>query len=206
MWWTNPRKMTVSSSLTVLALTLALLARKPCCWLAALAMAISTVGDGLLAGYPKLFAPVKERLIKGGLLFLAAHILYILALIAASGLDAAALLPYFWGPFTVFAALTVLHGAVFYFRSPSRPPLSFFAAAFCYLLMVAIHVSAAVCVSGQLGGRLLFNIAGAVLFFLSDAILLALKYGFGKEKSASDLIWFTYAPAQLCMILGFYLA
>lgn len=206
MWWTNPRKMTVSGSLTVLALALALLACKPCSWLAALAMAVSTVGDGLLAGYPRLFSPVKNRLIKGGLIFLAAHILYILALTAVSGLDAAALLPHFWGPFTVFTALTVLHGAVFYFRTPSRPPLAFFAAAFCYLLTVAIHVSAAVCVSGQMGGRLLLNIAGAVLFFLSDAILLAHKYGSYKGKHVSDLIWFTYAPAQLCLILGFYLA
>ena len=206
MWWTNPRKMTVSGGLTVLALALALLARRPCCWLAALAMAISTVGDGLLAGYPKLFAPVKDKLIKGGLLFFGAHILYILALITVSGQDAATLLPHFWGPFAVFGLLTVLHGAVFYFRAPARPPLSFFAAAFFYLLIVAIHVSAAICVSGQLGGRLLLNVAGAVLFFLSDAILLAHKYGFGKEELVSDLVWFTYAPAQLCLILGFYLA
>ncbi len=206
MWWTNPRKMTVSGSLTVLALTMALLARRPCCWLAALAMAISTVGDGLLAGYPKLFAPVKERLIKGGLLFLAAHILYILALLAASGLDTAALLPHFWGPFAVFASLTVLHGVTFYFHTLSRPPLSFFAAAFFYLLMVAAHVSAAVCVSGQMGGKFPLNILGAVLFFLSDAVLLAHKYGAYNGKHVSDLIWFTYAPAQLCLILGCYLA
>ena len=102
MWWTNPRKMTASVSLTVLALVLALLTRKPCCWLTALAMGVSTVGDGVLAGYPKLFTPVKNRLVKGGLIFLAAHFLYILALIMASGLEVPALLPRFLGPFAPF--------------------------------------------------------------------------------------------------------
>ncbi|MBR3107682.1 MAG: hypothetical protein IKH30_10960 [Clostridia bacterium] len=206
MWWTNPRKMTASGGLTVLALALALLARKPCCWLAALTMALSTVADGVLAGYPKLFSPVKKRLIKGGLIFLAAHILYIAALVLASGLDAAALLPRFLGPFALFAAMTVLHGAVFYFRAVSRPPLWFFATAFFYLLTVAAHAGTAVSVFGLLGGGLLLNVVGAVLFFLSDAILLAHKYGFGEGKRVSDLVWFTYVPAQLCLILGFFLA
>ncbi|MBR5108548.1 MAG: hypothetical protein IK099_00005 [Clostridia bacterium] len=206
MWWTNQKKLVSSAGLAVLALALALLSRKPCCWLAASAMALSTLGDGVLAGYPKLFSPVKNRLTKGGLIFFAAHILYILALITASGPDAASLLPHFWAPFSAFAAMTVLHGIVFYFRAASRPSLGFFSAAFFYLLAVSVHAGAAVCLFAQLGIRFLPNAVGAVLFFLSDAILLAHKYGFGKGKHVSDLIWFTYVPGQLCLILGFFLA
>lgn len=206
MWWTNPRKMTVSGGLSVLALALALAARRPSCWLAAAAMVLSTVADGLLAGYPGFFAPVKDKLIKGGLIFFAVHILYIWALVKVSGQEAAALLPHFLGPFALFAALTALHGAVFYSRANPRPPFGFFAAAFFYLLAVATHAAAAFTVSGLMGGKLFLNVAGAVLFFLSDAILLAHHYGAGKGKRATDLIWFTYAPAQLCLILGFFLA
>lgn len=206
MWWTDQRKMLCSGGLTALAVILALVIRRPYGYLAALAMAVSTLGDGLLAGYPKVFAPVRDRLIKGGLIFLAAHILYILALILASGREFKALLAHFWVPFAVFAALTVLHGLVFYFRASSRPPFSFFLAAFFYLLTVAVHAAAAVCVCGQTGGRFFLNIVGAILFFLSDAILLASKYGADLGRRVTDLIWFTYAPAQLCLILGFFLS
>ncbi len=198
--------MTISGSLTVLAVVLALLARKPWCTLAALAMAMSTVGDGLLAGYPACFRPVKDRLVKGGLVFFAAHILYIVALIRVSGRTVDALLPHFWVPFLIFVLLIAAHGYLYYFRAASQTPLSFFAAATCYLLSVGIHGATAICVYTQTGGALILNVIGAVLFFLSDAILMARKYVPSDEKRTSLLVWLTYVPAQLCLILGFFLA
>lgn len=198
--------MAISGGLTVLAVVLALMARRPWCWLAALAMAVSTVGDGLLAGYPSCFLPVKDRLTKGGLVFLAAHILYILALICVSGQSAEALLPHFWVPFLIFASLIAVHGYLYYFRSASQTPLAFFAAATCYLLIVGIHAAMAICVYSLTGGALILNVTGAVLFFLSDAILMARKYVPSDEKRTSLLVWITYVPAQLCLIIGFFLA
>lgn len=206
MQWTKQRKMIISGGLTVLSLALALLARRPSCWLAALAMAVSSVGDGLLAGHPKCFAAVQNKLTKGGMVFLAAHILYITALILASGQRLETLLPRFWGPFAVFAALTVLHGALYFFPKHDRPPLAFFAAAFCYLLTAGIHGAAAFCVATQAEGNFLLNAIGAALFFLSDASLLARKYGAIGGENVTDFIWLTYIPAQLCLLLGFYFA
>ena len=49
---TKKRKMTISGGLTAFAVVLAVLSRSSCCYLAALAMGISTLGDALLAGYP----------------------------------------------------------------------------------------------------------------------------------------------------------
>ena len=63
MQWTKQLKMMISGVLTVLSLVLALQARRPSCWVAALAMAVSSVGDGLLAGHPKCFASVRNKLI-----------------------------------------------------------------------------------------------------------------------------------------------
>lgn len=194
----------ISGGLTLLALILALLARKPQMWLAALGMAVSTLGDGLLAGYPACFRPVKDRLVKGGLVFFAAHIVYILALIRIAGQNA--LLPSLWAPLAVFTALTLLHGLFFYLRSASRPPFSFFIAAFLYLLTVGVHAAMAFCVSGLTDGGLWLNIVGALFFYVSDAVLLAGKYGGIRWKRIDDVIWLTYIPAQFCLILGFFLA
>ena len=198
--------MIISGGLTGLSLVLALLARRPSCWLAALAMAVSSVGDGLLAGHPRCFASVRNKLTKGGIVFLAAHVLYIAALVLASGQRLETLLPRFQGPFAVFAALTALHGALYFFPKRARPPLTFFVAAFFYLLTAGVHGAAAFCVFGQTGGKFLLNAVGAALFFLSDAALLARKYGAISGERATDFIWLTYVPAQLCLMLGFYLA
>ncbi|MBR4537277.1 MAG: hypothetical protein IKO52_00370 [Clostridia bacterium] len=203
---TDQIKMAISGSLTVLAVVFALLARRPWCWLAALAMAVSSIGDGLLAGCPACFRPVKNRLIKGGLVFFAAHILYILALIRVSGQGMEALMPHFGVPFLIFALLIAIHGYLYYFRAASQTPLAFFAAATCYLLSVGIHAATAVCVYTLTGGALILNVIGAVLFFLSDAILMARKYVPSNENRTSLLVWLTYVPAQLCLILGFFLA
>ncbi|MBR0219244.1 MAG: hypothetical protein IJQ33_08590 [Clostridia bacterium] len=206
MQWTKQRKMMISGGLTVLSFVLALLARRPSCWLAALAMAVSSIGDGLLAGHPKCFAAIQNKLTKGGIVFLAAHILYIIALVLASGQRPETLLPHFWGPFAVFAALTVLHSALYFLPKHDRPPLAFFAAAFCYLLTVGTHGAAAFCAATQAEGNFLLNAIGAALFFLSDASLLARKYGVIGGENVTDFIWLTYIPAQLCLLLGFYFA
>ena len=198
--------MMISGGMTLLAVILALIARKPWSWLAASAMAVSTVGDALLAGCPSFLQPVKDRLTKGGLVFFVAHCLYILALIRVSGQSAAALLPHFWGPCLVFVLLAAGHGCLFYFRAASKAPRAFFAAASAYLLAVGLHAAAAVCVYSRTGGATILNVLGAALFFLSDAILLARKYVPSDEKRTSFLVWATYVPAQLCLILGFFLA
>ena len=200
------RNMMISSGLSLLAVVFALIARHPWNWLAALAMLVSTLGDALLAGYPTCFKAVKDRLVKGGLIFVLAHLLYIAALIRLSGQTVPALLPSLWIPALVFAVLTAVHGYLFYFRAASAEPKAFFAASTGYLLTVGLHAAMAVCVFTQKGGALTLNVLGAALFFLSDAILLARKYVPTDEKRTSFLVWLTYAPAQLCLILGFFIA
>ena len=197
--------MMISGGLTVLAAALALLGQRPWSLWAALGMAASTVGDGLLAGYPNCFRPVKNRLPKGGAVFFVAHCLYIFALVRASGGDFAALLPLFWIPAAIFTALTLLHGYWFYFRAASRVSRAFFAAAMGYLLTVGLHAALAVCVCARTGGHFALNVAGSALFYASDAILLARKYGAVRGKRAGIWIWLTYVPAQLCLMLGFFL-
>ena len=119
MWLTKQRKMIISGGLTVCSVALALLARSFSCYLAAFAMMASTLGDALLAGYPERFAEVKNKLVKGAFAFFAAHILYICALLYSYGKNITALLPHFALPFSLFLALTVLHGAVFHSRTRS---------------------------------------------------------------------------------------
>lgn len=199
---TKQRKMTISGGLTAFAVVLAVLSRSSCCYLAALAMGISTLGDALLAGYPEC---VENKLVKGALAFFAAHILYICTLLISYGKDIPALLPRFALPFVLFLALTVLHGLLFYSRGNSGFSTGLFTAASFYLLTVGIHAAAAVTVYGQAGGGYLLSAAGAILFFLSDAVLLARKYGAVRGKYVTAVIWLTYVPAQLCLITGIFL-
>lgn len=205
-WWTKERKVMISGGLTALSILLALLARRTSCALAALAMAISFVADALLAGFPGCFSTLRHRLTKGGLIFLAAHLVYILALIRASGRDVPTLLRSFAFPFALFFCLTALHGALFYFRFHSSVSRGFFVAAFLYLLTVGVHAAAAIAVYAPSGGWFALNVAGTLLFYLSDAILLGRKYGAIRGAGTTSLIWITYIPAQLCLILGFFLA
>ncbi len=195
----------ISVGLTLLSTLLALLARRPSCWLAAAAMGVCALGDALLAGYPDCFAQIKNRLIKGGSAFLAAHILYIGALLLTCGMDAPEFLSHLALPFAVFFAVTILHSALFYFRAPSSAPPAFFAAAFLYLLVVGLHAGAAIAAAGRADEGFTLNAAGAILFYLSDAILLARKYGAFQGKHITALIWLSYVPAQLCLMTGFYL-
>lgn len=199
---TKKRKMTISGGLTAFAVVLAVLSRSSCCYLAALAMGISTLGDALLAGYPEC---VENKLVKGALAFFAAHILYICTLLVSYGKSIPALLPRFALPFVLFLALTVLHGLLFFSRGNSGFSTGLFTAASFYLLTVGIHAAAAVTVYGQAGGGYLLSAAGAILFFLSDAILLARKYGTVRGKYVTAVIWLTYVPAQLCLITGIFL-
>ena len=197
--------MIISGGLTVCSVALALLARSFPCYLAAFAMMASMLGDALLAGYPERFAEIRNKLIKGAFAFFTAHILYICALLCSYGKDILTLLPHFALPFSLFLALTVLHGAVFHSRTRSAISPAFFAAAFSYLLTVGIHAAAAVTVSGQASGGYLLSAAGAILFYLSDATLLARKYGAIRGKYVTALIWLTYVPAQLCLMTGIFL-
>lgn len=199
---TKKRKMTISGGLTAFAVVLAVLSRSSCCYLAALAMGISTLGDALLAGYPEC---VENKLVKGALAFFAAHILYICTLLVSYGKSIPALLPRFALPFVLFLALTVFHGLLFYSRGNSGFSTGLFTAASFYLLTVGIHAAAAVTVYGQAGGGYLLSAAGAILFFLSDAVLLARKYGAVRGKYVTAVIWLTYVPAQLCLITGIFL-
>ncbi len=193
-------KLTVSCTLTGYAIVLSGLSGSVSCSLAALAMGVSTLGDAALAGYPK---GLMNRLVKGGLLFFVAHALYIAALVMSSGRPVQALLPGFLNPFAVFFALTVLHGAVFYFRARSKVPRAFFAAAFLYLLGVGVHVSAAFSVLPGRGYPV--YAAGALLFYCSDAALLARKHASLRQRWIPALIWVTYVPAQICLLTGLYL-
>lgn len=197
--------MAVSLALTVLAVALALIRRTPWCLIAAAAMAVSTLGDAVLAGAPGRLAKIKNRFVKGGIVFFAAHLLYILALAVSAGKSAAEIPKRFPLPFALFLILTAFHGAFFYFRSRSPLPVPFFAATSAYLMTVGVHAAAAFAAFGRAGGAYALNAAGALLFYLSDAILLAAKYGALRGKLPGVLIWITYAPAQLCLILGFFL-
>ena len=203
---TRRTKMLISGSLTILAAVLALAARRPWNGVAALAMAVSSMGDGLLAGYPGCFRAVRDRLIKGGAIFLIAHWLYILALVLASGREFGQLLSGFWLPAFVFTVLTLLIGCLFVTRSSARHPRSFIAAAMVYLLTVGLHCAMAVCVFRETDGHFALNVAGALLFYLSDTILLSRQFMVIGEKYGDALIWLTYVPAQFCLILGFFLA
>ncbi len=205
MRWTKREKMAVSGTLTVCAAVLAAAGRTPSCLLAAAAMGLSTLGDALLAGIPARLSGGGSRLVKGGAAFLAAHILYLWALFMACGQEGRTIPSGFAPPIFLFSALTALLCAGFFLRARSRVPRLFSAAAFFYLLTVGIHAAAAVTAAGRWGGGFFLNAAGAVLFYLSDGILLARKYGSVRGKHTEAWIWLTYVPAQLCLLTGFFL-
>lgn len=194
--------MQLSFCLTVAAVTLALIARKPWSLPAALGMAVSTVGDGVLAGYPPFLRPRKNRLVWGGTVFFIAHLVYMAALCMASGGNAGTLLPFLLVPGFVFVLLTALQGGLWRVRGASGP---FFAAAWGYLLTAGLHAALAFCVWAAIG-RMALNAAGAALFYLSDSALLAARMGTAREKTARFLVWPTYTAAQLCLMTGFFLA
>ncbi len=206
MEWTSRGKMLLSAGLTAAAAALALTARKPWSAFAALAMAVSTVGDGILAGYPPFLRLRKNSLVTGGIVFLAAHGLYMAALYIASGKNAAALMPYFGITAPVFALLTVLQACLWRSRANSSVSGALWAAAAGYLLIAGLHAALAFCICAGTGGRMALNTAGAALFFLSDSVLLSARFGIVGQKTARLLIWPTYAAAQICLMTGFFLA
>ena len=198
-------KITISGSLFVYATVLAVIARSPACTLAALAMAVSALGDALLAGYPGCLAGVRNKLVKGGLAFFAAHILYIRALVVSAGEGMNAFLVRSVPSLALFLLITVLHGAVFYFRPRSSSPRLLLFAAFVYLLTVGVHAALAVTLCVLPGGWYVLYAAGALLFYVSDAALLARRYGSLRGRRIPALIWGTYVPAQFCLLTGLFL-
>lgn len=202
MEWTNQRKMLLSFGLTGTAAALALIARKPWSLPAALGMAISTVGDGVLAGYPPFLRPRENRLVWGGAVFFIAHLVYMAALCMAAGRNMAALTPFLGLPVLAFVLLTALQGGLWRVRGASG---AFFAAAWGYLLIAGLHAALAMCVCAATG-RMALNVAGAALFYLSDSVLLIARMGTAHDKTARFLVWPAYTAAQLCLMLGFFLA
>ena len=196
----------ISVFMTLLAGLLSLIARKPWSLCAALAMAVSTAGDCVLAGWPSFLKALQNRLIKGGAVFFLAHCLYIAALVIASGKDGRVLPEDLCIPLICFAALTVLHAALFYRRAAGSTPRIRQAAAFFYLLTVGLHAALALTVCLCVNGRMVPNAVGAALFFLSDAVVLARGFGGAHIPHSTAIIWGTYIAAQLCLMTGFFIA
>lgn len=207
MFATAKRRMLLSITCSALAIVLALAAHKPWSLTAAAAMGLSTVADGLLAGWPApLRRLVKNRLYTGGAIFLLVQLLYLLSLLRAADASLQNLFAAAPAPFFVYPALCAVHWLLCYRLKHSERPPADSVAVTLYLCVVGLHAAAAASACTLTDGRLALPAAGAAFFFLSDAVLLGRRYGKREWQHSTELIWGTYLIAQACLMLGFYWA
>ena len=158
-------------------------------------------GDVLLA-----FAPSGSRkFILGGLSFAVAHVLTIvaLALCVRSGAEAfSSIAPIFAAIVLVYAIFTVLvacHLRTFLCRKLKVPAIVYMA------LNACMNLAAVLCALANPGIAGVCLMVGAVCFFVSDALLLSVRFNAKTRFHTHTLVMATYLVAALLLAAGIVL-
>jgi uncharacterized membrane protein YhhN len=192
----DPARLGSSLVLVVAAWTWCFFVRQtkvaPYGWLIAVGMTLGFLGDLFMAGW----IPVGEPVIGGMGSFGLGHIAYLAAMIfigRIAGLNAPALRA---GAWLAWLVVGVIGWYVLVY--PGAPPL-IGRVALGYTLLLA---STAGCATGlALQRRAFVPLAvGAALFFVSDLMIAAEKFGGYHEPFIAPAIWLTYGPAQALIV------
>lgn len=197
------RKTLVKMSLSILILCLAIIAaivkKTPYALLAMPAMLLGAHGDFCLTQTPMVKKLYKEPFLTGAMSFLIGHLFYIIAFATAARLSAGP----FWGAFLIYGILAVIAWMTA-MRGGSHGT-AFRIALLAYGLVIALMASFGFALAAARGGAFWLAAIGGALFVVSDGIIALNDFGGIKIPRADLLIWATYVPAQLLIVLaGFF--
>jgi uncharacterized membrane protein YhhN len=163
----------------------------------AIGMSLSYLADLIMAGMIR----VPNRVLGGMIVFGLAHLAYLAALFSldrALGLGA--------GPAMLGWAVAFLLIAVVYWRfavDTPRTPRPLRVGALGYLVLLAVMTGVAWGVAGS-GPGLWTLAAGAMLFFVSDAILGNQIFRDHTWPGVGDVVWITYIAGQAGIVWSVY--
>ncbi len=161
--------------------------------LLALGMTLGSVGDFILAG----IIPLRPSLIGGIIAFGLGHAAYITGLFLCGNEHHWAASAPRWGAIIVWLAFAALAWFVVVQRGAHLTPLRL--AALPYALLLATTAGAALGLALQAPPLIPAAIGGA-LFVVSDFLLAAQQFRQARFPLISDVVWLTYAPAQLLIL------
>lgn len=158
-----------------------------------LGMCFSAIGDMIMASIIKF----KNRLIAGMSLFSFAHIFYILAYVKAmsSYKENFNYLIFILLGMYIFC---IILWKVFVFNSNKSLMLNI--AALIYTLIICTMAAFAMNISLAVNGAWWVTTVGAFLFILSDFLIGISEIKEKGPKNQSVWVWFTYVPAQICIV------
>ncbi len=161
--------------------------------LIALGMSISFIADLIMAGASE----SKGRLLAGIAVFGAAHVVYLLAYVAGARELRAVQCVVFLGAALIMIVIALVIWYAFV-RNPAGDSLLNFGA-LGYTVLIAIMVAGA--------GTLVYArhalwplLLGALLFFVSDAILGNSLFRRNKWRYVSEVVWLTYIAGQALIV------
>ncbi|MDR2656899.1 MAG: lysoplasmalogenase [Oscillospiraceae bacterium] len=195
-------KLLFTGMLCAAALTLAVSRQASAYWLALAAVVLSWFGDATLAGFKPLTRAMSQPSLWGLGFFAVAHLCYILAFTmylkawARPG----------WRTPAMIAAFTVAAVALWLLIcSGGTQPAPMRAAALVYTLVLMMMACIAWVSAMRRGGFVWPPALGSVLFIISDG-MIAMEWFRGWSLPWQDAaVWATYAPAQLLLVIGFWM-
>jgi hypothetical protein len=163
-------------------------------WLIAVGMTFGFLGDLFMAGR----IPVGEAVMGGMASFGVGHVAYLAAMILIGRLGVPGGTAVRVGAWLAWLVVGLVGWYVIVY--PEAPPL-IGRAALGYVLLLA---STAGCATGlALRARPFWGLAcGAVLFFVSDLMIAAEKFGGYDYTFIGPAIWLTYGPAQMLIVFS----
>jgi len=204
-------KMFLSTLLLPLSLWAALKHGMVWNYLVCAALGCGWLGDALLSRFPPVCGKMKETFLPGMASFALGHILYIIAFVHSLVLLPALRMPVpgevqgleiLPGILPVFLLAGTLAWVFWVFRP--RPDRVLCAAALIYALILSAMAAFALCAGFTGSGFVPFLPLGGVLFMISDGVIAAHEFSGKIEDDGvyQRLVWWTYVPAQLCLLLG----
>lgn len=180
-------------------------------WLVCLALALSWLGDALLAHYPPLARRVPDPFLAGMGAFAVAQIVYIVAFgTSLSGMPRLhARIPgmpigseILWSVLPIYVLVGILYWVWIGFRASKPPYLKAATLVYCLLLTI---MAAYACSAAFTGVSIAWPlIVGGALFIVSDGLIAARLFDrlMLSEKRYDILVWATYLPAQILLMIG----
>lgn len=207
MLLTKPRKMIISSCMLVLSAVLMCATNRAWGSIAFLGMLLSWVADAMLAQFPQPLTRLKSKsFFIGAMLFVAAHVCYIVCMMMMGQAGAYPGLPDAYILIAIpFALLCVGHWVKYFRHEESQRNIGFSIAASSYLLLVGVMATFAIRLFILSGYRYWALPLGALLFFVSDCVLVRREYRKSATRFTPYVIWGTYISAQLLLMAGLYL-
>ena len=193
---TQTSKVIISSCLSFLAIVLFLCFKGKTRKFCMIAMLLSTAGDFFMTDT---FHMGSASTYPGAAFFIAAHVVYALCFIRA-GKEKGYVYRNkgFYAGLSVTVAVAILL-AFLAFTVPDKPQTVMFCLIMVYLAVIGVNLVSQYSYAVSEKGTRLFLVLGMTLFIISDFVVFLPMLGISGEKN--NLVWATYIPAQLLIIL-----